>query len=71
MTQPPSSDHASGAFLPHGWDTLAPLLDVVLDAAPEARAGVLDAVSKGDPSLRAALAQLVADGGRVRQVASA
>ena len=48
-------------LLPDDWGTLAPLVDAVLDAPPERREAVLDAVSGGDAARRAAVAALVAE----------
>jgi eukaryotic-like serine/threonine-protein kinase len=48
-------------LLPDDWRTLSPLVDAVLDAPPERREAVLDAVSAGDAARRAAIARLVAE----------
>ena len=55
---PPRSDIA---LLPADWPALAPLLDVVLDAAPEHRAAVILELSAGDLARQRALAHLAAE----------
>ena len=48
-------------LLPTEWEALAPLVDAVLDAPRDQRDAVLDAVSEGDATRRAAVAALVAE----------
>jgi serine/threonine-protein kinase len=48
-------------ILPAAWTSLGPLLDMVLDASPDQRAGVVAQLTAGNPQLRSALAQLVAE----------
>ena len=46
-------------LLPPDWLELAPLLDAVLDAAPEQRAALIVELSAGDPGRERALTHLV------------
>ena len=57
----PASDRprAAVSLLPEDWPELAPLLDAVLDAAPEHRAALILQLSAGDPVRHGALAHLV------------
>ncbi len=48
-------------ILPPDWEELAPLIDAVLDAAPEHRAALILDLSVGDPARRQALEHLVAE----------
>ncbi len=48
-------------MLPPDWAELAPLLDAVLDAAPEERAALITQLSQGDRAREEMLARLVAD----------
>jgi serine/threonine-protein kinase len=58
VTQIPGRDDE---LLPPDWSELAPLLDLVLDTAPEQRPGLIVALSGGDPVRQKALEQLAAD----------
>ena len=51
----------SDDFVPPDWSALAPLLDQVLDAAPERRGALIAELAGGDPARAALLAQLVAE----------
>ena len=46
---------------PNNWTQLEPLVDAILDAAPEERPALLDTLSRGDAARRRELEQLVAD----------
>ena len=48
-------------LLPPDWHALSPLIDAVLDAAPERRAALIVELSAGDSSASARLQQLVAE----------
>jgi len=48
-------------ILPDGWDALAPLIDRVLDAAPERRAALIAELSAGDTARARTLTALVAE----------
>ena len=58
MSQPPAP---GDELLPSNWSELAPLIDAVLDAAPDQRPALISELSAGDPIREKALAQLVAD----------
>src|SRR5919107_1092278 len=49
-----------GASPLESWLRLGPLIDAVLDTAPERRAALVTALSRGDPARRAELERLVA-----------
>ena len=52
---------AAGTLSPADWQRWRPLIDLALDAAPEARANVLTELSGGDTARRAELERLVAE----------
>ena len=60
---PPPRDSAGSndPILPPDWKALGPLLDAVLDAAPERRATLIVELSAGDPARQRFLAHLVAE----------
>ena len=60
MTDPARGDHED-EVLPLDWAELGPLVDQVLDAAPEARAALIGELSAGDAARQRALEQLVAE----------
>jgi serine/threonine-protein kinase len=57
----PQSTERPNPLLPDNWRELAPLVDAVLDAAPELRDAVLQDLSGDDPDRRVVLERLVAE----------
>lgn len=49
------------SLLPPDWEALAPLIDAVLDAAPERRAALIAQLAQGNAARQRALSQLVAE----------
>jgi len=60
VTGPVPGDQSEGV-LPRDWSALAPLVDRILDAAPETRAGLMEELAAGDPERRRVLEHLVAE----------
>ena len=60
MTEPVPGDQRGGV-LPRDWAELGPLVDQVLDAAPEARAALIAELAAGDAVRQRALEHLVAE----------
>ena len=62
MSGPPPDPPSPGEpLLPPDWQELSPLIDAVLDAAPERRAALIVELSAGNLAQQKALAQLVAE----------
>ncbi len=57
----PDPPQERGPLLPPDWAELAPLIDAVLNAAPEHRAALIAELSAGDPARQRALTHLVAE----------
>ena len=60
-TSPDPPSPQGEPLLPPDWPALAPLLDAVLDAAPEQRAALIQELSAGDPSRKRALTHLASE----------
>ena len=58
---PPEQPSPGESFLPQDWQALSPLIDAVLDAAPEQRAALIAELSAGNPAQQKILAELVAE----------
>ena len=58
---PPEQPGPEESFLPPDWQHLSPLIDVVLDAAPERRAALIVELSAGNPAQQKILEELVAE----------
>jgi TolB-like protein/tRNA A-37 threonylcarbamoyl transferase component Bud32 len=56
---PPGKSGPANSFLPEDWDKLSPLVDAVLDAAPERRAALIAELCAGNPAQQEVLEQLV------------
>ena len=57
----PRRDDPEDSLLPRDWAALGPLVDQVLDAAPEARAALIEELAAGDPARQRALEHMVAE----------
>jgi serine/threonine-protein kinase len=61
VSGPPDASREEERLLPAGWAELAPLIDAVLDAAPDRRASLIRELCPADPARQEALTRLVDD----------